>query len=68
MTLLTPVPDGAQLFGMTSDLLDALFRKAKKRALIEDATFQLSLAQAIAKIEQIEFAVFDEGDDADAIT
>jgi hypothetical protein len=39
LLLLPDVPDGEPLFHMSPESLDALFRKARKRAMIDDGTF-----------------------------
>ena len=50
LRLLPEVPKGEPLFGMTARSLDALFRKAKKRALIEDGTFHDTRHLAITRL------------------
>lgn len=48
---LLPKPvEGCTLFGVTPDSLDALFRKAKARAMITDATFHDTRHLAITKL------------------
>lgn len=48
---LLPAPDeGATIFGITTKSLDTLFRKAKTRAAIEDATFHDSRHLAITRL------------------
>ena len=50
LRLLPDVPDDEPLFGMTSRSLDALFRKAKKRAMIDDGTFHDTRHLAITRL------------------
>lgn len=48
---LLPAPDGGSpIFGITTKSLDTLFRKAKTRAAIEDATFHDSRHLAITRL------------------
>ena len=48
--LLPKVPNDEPLFGMTAGSLDALFRKGKKRALIDDGTFHDTRHLAITRL------------------
>ena len=50
LRLLPKVPDEEPLFGMTARSLEALFRKAKKRAIIEDGTFHETRHLAITRL------------------
>lgn len=50
INLLPASPENAPLFGVTADSLDALFRKAKSRAMVEDATFHDSRHNAITSL------------------
>lgn len=50
LLLLPEVPPQEPLFGVTARSLDALFRKAKKRALIEDGTFHDTRHLAIPRL------------------
>jgi len=50
LRLLPRVPEDEPLFGMTAGSLDALFRKAKKRAMIEDGTFHDTRHLAITRL------------------
>lgn len=50
LRLLPEVPDQEPLFGMTARSLDALFRKAKKRAMIDDCTFHDTRHLAITRL------------------
>jgi integrase len=58
--LLPEVPDDEPLFGMTSRSLDALFRKAKKRAMIDDGTFHdmrhLAITRLAKKLNVLDLA------------
>lgn len=48
---LLPAPaEGKPIFGVSSDSVDTLFRKAKKRALIVDATFHDSRHLAVTRL------------------
>lgn len=58
---LLPAPaEGGTLFGVTAGSLDALFRKAKKRAMIEDGTFHdtrhLAITRLAKKIDVLDLA------------
>lgn len=50
LRLLPEVPAAAPLFGTTARSLDALFRKGKKRAMIEDGTFHDTRHLAITRL------------------
>lgn len=50
LSLLPYVPDGEPLFGITARSLDALFRKAKKRAMIDNGTFHDTRHLAITRL------------------
>jgi len=50
LSLLPEVPDDEPLFDLTSGSLDALFRKAKKRAMIDDGTFHDTRHLAITRL------------------
>lgn len=50
LKLLPEPEDGGTVFGVTSKSLDALFRKAKTRAMIEDATFHDTRHLAITRL------------------
>ncbi len=50
LSLLPEVPDNEPLFGMPARSLDALFRKAKKRAMIDDGTFHDTRHLAITRL------------------
>lgn len=50
LELLPAAEEGAPLFGITTKSLDTLFRKAKTRAAIEDATFHDSRHLAITRL------------------
>jgi integrase len=50
LRLLPEVPDDEPLFGMTARSLDALFRKGKKRAMIDDGTFHDTRHVAITRL------------------
>ena len=50
LKLLPEPEEGGTLFGVTSRSLDALFRKAKTRAGIEDATFHDARHLAITRL------------------
>jgi integrase len=50
LELLPPPSEGGTLFGLNSASLDALFRKAKTRALVNDGTFHDSRHLAITRL------------------
>jgi len=58
LALLPKVEDGEPIFGVSSVSLDALFRKAKARAMIDDATFHDSRHNAITRLAK-KFQVLD---------
>ncbi|WP_036170329.1 site-specific integrase [Massilia sp. 9096] len=58
LKLLPPPEESGTLFGVTTASLDALFRKAKIRAAIEDATFHDSRHLAITRLAK-KFNVLD---------
>ena len=50
LRLLPEVPAEEPLFDITAGSLDALFRKAKKRAMIDDGTFHYTRHLAITRL------------------
>ena len=60
LRLLPEVPNEEPLFGMRAGSLDALFRKAKKRAIIEDGTFHdtrhLAITRFAMKLNMLDLA------------
>lgn len=60
LAMLPEVPAGEPIFALTSPSLDALFRKAKLRAMIEDGTFHdtrhLAITRLAKKLNVLELA------------
>lgn len=50
LELLPLSEEGESVFGLTSGTVDALYRRAKLRAMIEDATFHNSRHWAITRL------------------